>query len=116
LLFSEYLHEKAEESRHNENIGYFLVAIGSIYFIGGQIITLAKGENPEWFLLIPYNLTPQPYNLLALSLTVLGFVLLFLGLALSIRYARERAWYMKELHRAHSTEEQRLRIEKKERA
>ena len=101
MLFSEYLHEKAEESRHNEAVGYFVTTIGSIFFVGGQIITLTKGENPNWFLIIPYNL-------LGLSETVLGFVLLCLGIAISIYYARERTWYMKQLHKAHSTEEKEL--------
>jgi hypothetical protein len=108
MLFSEYLHEKAEESRHNETVGYFIATIGSVFFMGGHIITLTKGENPSWFLIIPYNLALQPYNLLALSATVLGFVLLCLGIAISIYYARERTWYMKELHKAHSTEEKEL--------
>jgi len=108
MLFSEYLHEKAEESRHNETVGYFVATIGSIFFVGGQIITLTKGENPNWFLIIPYNLAPQPYNLLGLSATVLGLVLLCLGIAISIYHARERTWYMKQLHKAHSTEEKEL--------
>ncbi|MEM3752287.1 MAG: hypothetical protein QXM65_04970 [Candidatus Bathyarchaeia archaeon] len=31
MLFSEYLHEKAEESRHNETIGYLIIIIGSVF-------------------------------------------------------------------------------------
>jgi hypothetical protein len=108
LLFSEYLHEKAEESRHNENVGYFMISTGSIFFVGGLLETTLTAENPEWFLIIPYHLTPHPYSLLCLSLTIVGIVLLSLGTALSLHYARERTWYMKELHRAHSTEEQKL--------
>jgi len=108
LLFSEYLHEKAEESRHNENVGYFMISTGSIFFVSGLLETTLTAENPEWFLIIPYHLTPHPYSLLCLSLTIVGIVLLSLGTALSLHYARERTWYMKELHRAHSTEEQKL--------
>jgi len=113
MLFSEYLHEKAEESRHNETVGYLIIIIGSIFLTGGLLETVIKVENPEWFLIIPYHLTPHPYSLLGLSLTSIGFVLLCLGLAISIHYARERGWYMKELHKAHATEEQKIKTGKK---
>ncbi|MEM3874678.1 MAG: hypothetical protein QXU45_06055 [Candidatus Bathyarchaeia archaeon] len=60
MLFSEYLHEKTEESRHNETIGYLITIIGSIFFVGGLLETVITVENPEWFLIIPYHLTPTP--------------------------------------------------------
>jgi cytochrome c biogenesis factor len=113
MLFSEYLHEKAEESRHNETVGYFIIVIGSIFFVGGLLETVIKVENPEWFLIIPYHLTPHPYSLLGLSLTSMGLALICLGIVISIHYARERGWYMRELLEAHSTEEQKIKIERK---
>jgi hypothetical protein len=120
LLFSEYLHEKAEESRHNETIGYLIIIIGSVFFVGGLLETIItailRGANPDWFLIFPYHFTPNPDSLLGTSLTSVGTVLIFLGLALAIHYARERSWYMKELHRSHSVEEQKLRTERKNEA
>jgi len=114
MLFSEYLHEKAEESRHNETVGYFITIIGSIFFVGGLLETVIMVENPEWFLIIPYHLTSHPYSLLGLSLTTIGLVLLGLGIGLSVHYARERAWYMKEIHKAHATEEQQIKRKEKQ--
>jgi len=113
LLFSEYLHEKAEESRHNETIGYLIVIIGSLFLIGGLLVTVITVANPQWFLMIPYYLTPNPYSLLSLSMISGGFTLLICGIVLGVHYARERSWYMQELHRAHSMEEQRLKDERK---
>jgi cytochrome c biogenesis factor len=114
MLFSEYLHEKAEESRHNETIGYLITIIGSILFVGGLLETVITVENPEWFLIIPYHLTPHPYSLLGLSLTLAGIVLLILGIAISIHYAKERAWYMKQLQKAHAIEELKLKEKEKD--
>jgi len=47
MFFSEYLHEKAEESRHNETVRYLIIVIGSIFFVGGLLETVIKVENPE---------------------------------------------------------------------
>jgi hypothetical protein len=47
MLFSEHLHEKAEESRHIETIGYLITIIGLIFFAGGLPETVITVENPE---------------------------------------------------------------------
>jgi len=113
MLFSSYLHEKAEESRHNETIGYLITVMGTIFFVGGLLETVITVENPEWFLIFPYHLTRHPYSLLGLSLISVGLALLCLGIALSVYYARERSWYMSELQKAHATEELKFKRKKK---
>lgn len=101
--FSEYLHEKADESRHNEMVGYLVVIIGAVFFVGGLVVTVITVEIPGWFLTVPYQL------LISLSLASVGVALLGLGIALGLHYSRERSSYMKELHKAYAVEEQKLK-------
>jgi hypothetical protein len=61
--------------------------------------------SPEWALFIPYQLTTHPYSLLDLTLTCMGLMLVCVGISISFHYARERTWYMKQLQKAHITEE-----------
>jgi len=112
MLLSEHLHEKAEESRHNETVGYFLTTIGSIFFTSGLLETVTTIQNPDWFLIIPYKINPDkpdPHSLLGLTLTSIGIALLSLGIILALHYTRERTWYMKQLRRVSAPEETELK-------
>jgi formate-dependent nitrite reductase membrane component NrfD len=109
LGLRDYLHEKAEESRHNETISYLMIVIGAIFLVGGILETVLKVENPSWFFFIPFHLSTNLYSLLGLSLTILGLVFLFLGLFLSIHYALDRSWYISELHKLQKIDERRLK-------
>ena len=109
MSFREYLHEKAEESRHNETVGYLIAIIGAVFFVGGLLETVVTIENPDWLLIIPYKMTSHPYSLLGLALTLVGIVLLFLGIILSVHYALDRAWYMEELRKAQALDEMKLK-------
>ncbi|UCE28808.1 MAG: hypothetical protein JSV85_05935 [Candidatus Bathyarchaeota archaeon] len=100
----EYLHEKAEESRHNENIGYMVTLAGVLFLIGGTILTAITVSDPEWFLIIPYHITSHPYSLFGLTFTILAYVLLACGITLSVYYTSQRGWYMKRLKQTHTIE------------
>ncbi len=110
MSIRDYLHEKAEESRHNEMLAYLMFIAGTILFVGGILITLTTTSLPDWFLFIPYYISSsEPYSilglsLLGLSLTLSGIVLLVYGVGMGLYYAHDRAWYMKELYKAHSLE------------
>mgnify|MGYP006910663535 FL=1 len=41
MSFRDYLHEKAEELRHNETLAYLIFLAGAIFFVGGIIETLS---------------------------------------------------------------------------
>ena len=109
MFFSEYLHEKAEESRHNETVGYFLIVIGSIFLVGGVLETVLKVEEPSWFLFIPFQFSTDLYSLLGLSFAIIGLTFFFLGMGLSIHYGMGRSWHMSELRKVQQIEEKRLK-------
>ena len=105
----EYLHEKAEESRHNEIVGYLITIAGVIFLMGGTIVTVFAVPDPDWFLFIPYKLASSRYSLIGLIFTILGYILLSTGIILSIHYAGERSWYMWRLQDMQTEAEEKLR-------
>ena len=105
MSFRDYLHEKAEESRHNETLSYLMFLAGAIFFVGGVLEILSLGEEPKWFLLIPYCTESYLGAILGLSLIIGGFSLMVFGIASGMNYSRDRGWYMQELRKANSLEE-----------
>lgn len=104
MSIRDYLHEKAEESRHKEMFAYLMFIAGAIFFVGGVLETLATSSTPDWFLFFPYHFAPEPSGVLGLTLTLSGITLVIYGVGLGLYYAHDRAWYMQELYKAHSVE------------
>jgi len=100
MSLRDYLHEKAEESRHNETLGFLILVIGVVILMSGLLTTAMKVENPDWLLFIPYKLNNHPYSLLGLSFISTGLVLLILGIAFSTHSALQRTMYIDRLKEA----------------
>jgi len=111
LGFSYYLHEKAEESRHNESVGFLIAILGSVFLIGGMLQTLVTVQRPQWFLIFPYQLGSSPYDFLGLSFTILGVALFMGGIVLGVYYASQRSWYFNALKESYRLEEEKLRAQ-----
>ena len=69
MSIQDYLHEKAEESRHNEIIAYMIFLAGSVFFVGGILSSLGMGREPSWFLFIPYPRGLHPSDVSGDSVT-----------------------------------------------
>ena len=109
--FSYYLHEKAEESRHNEAVGFLIAILGAVFLIGGIIQTLVTVQRPQWFLIFPYQLGSSPYDFLGLAFTVLGVVVFMGGIVLGVYYASQRSWYFNALKEKYKQAEERLKAQ-----
>ena len=105
MSFREYLHEKAEESRHNETCAYLMFLAGAIFFVGGILETLSVGEDPHWFIFIPYYTEPFAGAILGLTLIISGLSLIVFGIVAGLTYSRARGWYMEELRKANYAED-----------
>jgi len=104
MSFRDYLHEKAEESRHNETLAYLMFLAGAVFFIGGILATLSLPGDPNWFLIFPYYSEASAGMFLGLTLIISGFLLIVFGIAAGLNYSRDRGWYMHELGKANSLE------------
>lgn len=105
MSFRDYLHEKAEESRHNEILAYLTFIGGAIFFVGGILETLSLPGEPKWFFFIPYHNEPHAGAVLGVTLIITGLAMIVFGIASGVNYSRERRWYMQELRKANSLEE-----------
>ena len=116
LSFSYYLHEKAEESRHNESIAYLIAIMGSIFLTGGIIQTLVTVQRPQWFLIFPYQLGTSSYDFLGLGFTLIGVMLFLAGIILGVHYGAQRVWYTNALRDAYRFEEEKLKSKTKQKS
>ena len=101
----DYFHEKAEESRHNEMIGYIMFLAGSVFFVGGILAALTMNSQPNWFLFIPYNSTSTQALTLELSFLVVGLSLIVAGITSGLHFYRDRSMYMQELFKAKDSDD-----------
>ncbi len=99
------MHEKAEESRHNETQAYMLIIVGVILFSVGSLETIMATDSPNWFLIIPYCITPSPVHLFGLFFTLAGLGSMMSGGILGVKYRLDRAQYLDELKELQSMKE-----------
>jgi hypothetical protein len=104
MSIQDYLHEKAEESRHNEMIAYMMFLAGSVFFVGGILSSLGMGREPSWFLFIPYLADSTQVLILEIALLLTGLSLIFSGIGVGVHHYRDRGWYMRELGKANNAE------------
>ena len=100
----DYFHEKAEESRHNEIVGYVMFLAGSVFFVGGFLSALIMSAEPSWFLFIPYTSNSPHALYLELGFLMVGLFLIVVGIASAMHFNHDRSLYMHELYEAKNTD------------
>jgi hypothetical protein len=78
---------------------------GTMFFVGGILETLNVGEDPQWFIFIPYYTEPFAGAILGLTLIISGLSLIVFGIVAGLTYSRNRGWYMEELRKANYAED-----------
>ena len=104
MSIQDYLHEKAEESRHNETMAYMMFLAGSMFFVGGILSSMGMGREPNWFLFIPYLADPTEALFLEIAFLAVGLFLIVAGIVTGLHFYRDRGWYMSELGKANNAE------------
>jgi len=104
MSIQDYLHEKAEESRHNEVIAYMMFLAGAVFTVGGIISSLSFSEALNWVLFVPFFTGFTEGMFLELMFLVMGLGLIVVGIAAGLYYCRDRSWYMRELCKANNIE------------
>jgi hypothetical protein len=104
INFIDYLHEKAQESRHEEIQACLAFLSGAIFFVGGILENLSLTENPQWFVFIPYHTEPLNGAVLGLSLIMSGLCLMVFGVVAGLACRLHRRQYMEELRKVTSEE------------
>ncbi len=104
----DYFHEKAEESRHNEMVGYIMFLAGAVFFVGGILSALSMGGQLNWLLFIPYSAGSGQALGLEVSFLAVGLVLIGVGIGAGLHFNHDRSMYMNELFEA-SNEDSLLR-------
>ncbi len=113
LGLSYYLHERAEESRHNETLGLLTAILGSVFLVGGMLLTLVTVQKPQWFLIFPYQFGSSAYDFLGLAFTLIGVTIMLGGMILGVYYGAQRAWYSNALRESYRYEEKKLKAKKR---
>jgi len=104
----DYFHEKAEESRHNEMVGYVMFLAGSVFFVGGILSALSLGGQVNWLLFLPYSAGSGQALGLEASFLIVGFSLIAMGIGCGLHFNHDRSLYMQKLFEA-SNEDSLLR-------